>query len=350
MIYNENALILAPLSGYTDIPYRHSARRHGCRYAFTEMIDAGALVFANKRTARMTERAPDEQWLGAQILGSEPTTLEKAVKILNQCNFDVIDFNLGCPAPKVLRKGEGAKLAENISKASRCIETIAKISVHPVSAKIRIIDENDPAPTIMLAKKIAEAGAEAITVHARIKENFYSGTVQHHIIKEIKNALQIQIIANGGVKDLQSYCEIRTKTLCDKIMVARGAMGNPWIFSQISEDRNTPPSPTEIADEIQAHIEEMASCYGIEKGLVLARKIILDYLKGKGFPRQLKTRVIKISNIQELNLFTREIRELSHLSPCGRRSPPAPPCPAPAKKTPAGSDLVGVDNIVPEQP
>ncbi len=308
MIYDQDAVILAPLSGYTDIPFRHSARRHGCKYAFTEMIDAGALVFANDRTARMAERAPDEQWLGAQIIGSDPETLAKAVMILNRLHFDVLDFNLGCPAPKVARKGEGARLAENISDASRCMEIIAKKSTTPVSAKIRILDENDPETTIQLAKKLAEAGAQAITVHGRIRQKFYSGNVHHNIIAEIKNAVTVQIIANGGVKDEQGYCEIRRNTLCDKVMIARGAMGNPWIFSQIAGMRNDHPSPDELADEIHVHVEEMTSCYGFEKGLVLARKIILDYLKGRGFPRQLKTRVIKISNLLELREFTDAIR------------------------------------------
>ncbi|NOY74565.1 MAG: tRNA-dihydrouridine synthase family protein, partial [Kiritimatiellaeota bacterium] len=135
MIYPSNSLVLAPLSGFTDPPYRRSARRHGCRYAFTEMLDAGSLAMGNGKTDKMLVRDDDESWLGVQLVGADLAHLAKAAEILNDGNFDVLDFNLGCPAPKVVRKGEGAKLAEDPETAARTFEVLSRISRFPVTAK-----------------------------------------------------------------------------------------------------------------------------------------------------------------------------------------------------------------------
>lgn len=315
MIYPENSVILAPLSGFTDLPYRRSARRHGCQYAFTEMVDAGALAFGNDRTLQMIDRGQDEEWLGVQLVGSDSEELKKATAIINTRNFDVLDFNLGCPAPKVVRKGEGSKLAETPDKAAKALETIVRNSQIPVTAKIRILDEQDPSPTIKLAKKLVNAGAQAIAIHGRIRHNYYSGPVFHDIIAALKDELSVDVIANGGVNNYDDYCEIRKQTGCDKVMLARGAMGNPWIFAEITDPENWhPPTPAELADEVEQHILEMIDCYGVELGLTIARKIILDYMRGRGFPRILKTLVINITNANELKEFTAELRK----GPSGR--------------------------------
>lgn len=310
MIYPENSLILAPLSGFTDLPYRRSARRHGCTFAFTEMVDAGALVYSNEKTLMMANRGSDEEWLGIQLVGSNRDHLTKAVEIVNQRNFDVLDFNLGCPAPKVVRKNEGAKLAEDADKAASSLEIIVRNSQIPVSAKIRILDENDPSQTLNLAKKLIDAGAQAITVHGRLRKNYYAGPVSHEIIAALNSELDVDVIANGGVNNYDDFCEIRKRTGCDKVMLARGAMGNPWIFNEINDLENwCPPTPAELADEVEQHILEMIDYYGLKLGLTVARKIILDYMRGRGFPRVLKTQVIKIADAADLKAFCRELRK-----------------------------------------
>lgn len=310
MIYPENSVILAPLSGFSDLPYRLSARRHGCHYAFTEMVDAGALVFGNNKTLKMAERGDTEKWLGIQLVGSDKEHLQKAVAIINRKNFDVLDFNLGCPAPKVTRKGEGGKLAENADKAVACLETIVRNSQIPVTAKIRIMDEFYPAPTISLAKKLVDAGAQTITIHGRLRSKYYAGPVFFDIIAAVKNELEIDIVANGGVNNYSDYCEIRQKTGCKSVMLARGAMGNPWIFNEIICPENwTPPSPEELADEVEKHVLDMVQFYGLKLGLTVARKVILDYMRGRGFPRILKTKVIEISTPEDLKAFCCELRK-----------------------------------------
>jgi len=308
MIYPANSVILAPLSGFTDLPYRKSARRHGCKYAFTEMVDAGALAYGNEKTIKMINRGENEKWLGVQLVGSEIEHLKKAVEIINRYNFDVLDFNLGCPAPKVVRKNEGSKLAEDADQAAYCLEVIVRNSQNPVTVKIRILDEKDPAPTLLLAKKLINAGAQAITVHGRVRKHFYSGPVYYDIIAALNEELPVDVIANGGVNNYSDYCEIRKITGCDKVMLARGAMGNPWIFKEIADSEHwQPPTPAELADEVEQHILEMISYYDVKLGLTISRKIILDYMRGRGFPRILKTQVIKISNPEELKGFTCEL-------------------------------------------
>jgi len=304
-IYPENSIILAPLSGFTDLPYRESAYRHGCKYAFTEMVDAGAVAFRNPKTLKMLSRGKNENWLGVQVVGSDLDHLKRCIEVINQYDFNILDFNLGCPAPKVTRKGEGSKLAETADKAAKALDVIVATSKIPVTSKIRILDEKDPEPTISLAKKLHNAGAQTITIHGRLRKNYYAGPVFYDIIKEVKNALKIDIIANGGVNNYDDYCEIRKKTTCDKVMIARGAMGNPWIFNEILNNKHwQPPTPKELSDEVNNHIMAMINFYDEELGLKVSRKIILDYMRGRGFPRILKTEVITIKDAKELKIFT----------------------------------------------
>jgi tRNA-dihydrouridine synthase B len=309
-IYPENSLILAPLAGFTDLPFRHSARRYGCFYAFTEMIDAGSLVFGNVKTMRFLERGDDEPWLGLQLVGADCELLAKAVEIVNQYNFQVLDFNLGCPAPKVAKKGEGAALGRTPDKALKAFEALIKQSRIPVTAKIRILDEQDIAPTLALAKRLEEAGAAAITVHGRVMKAFYSGPVFFDVIKAVRSELSIQVIANGGVMDLTSYKEIKERTGCDCVMLARGVMGNPWLFKELAApDEYQPPSEEELSDELERHVLEMVDFYGEELALKVSRKIILDYMKGRGFPRVLKSEVSYLKTCKDFELFMVKFRE-----------------------------------------
>ena len=298
-LYPDNSVILAPLSGFTDLPFRISARRFGCRCAFTEMIDAGSLAFGTAKTIRFLDRAPEEDWLGVQLVGSEPDTLSKAVDIINTREFSVIDFNMGCPAPKVARKGEGAMLPLRPDDALRAFNAIVKHSKFPVSAKIRIQDEEDPAPTLKFVKTLEDAGAQAVTIHGRVKKAFYSGPVFHEIISEIRENVNIQIIANGGIMNLASYNKLREESGCSCVMLARGAMGNPWIFKEISESRTIIPTPEELCEEMRKHIMHMVEYYGEFLAMKIARKIVLDYLKGRGYPHSIKCPVSHMDSVKD---------------------------------------------------
>ena len=309
-IYPENSIILAPLSGFTDLPYRASARRFGCRFAFTEMIDAGSLVFGTSKTLKFLERGKDEDWLGVQIVGSDDASLEKAVDIINQYDFSVLDFNLGCPAPKVVKKGEGAALGRKPDEAVKKFELLVRKSRIPVSAKIRILDESDPAPTLYLAKRLRDAGAAALTVHGRVMKAFYSGPVYYDIIAVLREELDIQVIANGGVMNYENWLEIREKTGCGSIMLARGAMGNPWIFGEINNHSgHSPPAVAELAGEMERHVFHMIEYYGETLAMRISRKIILDYLRGRGFPGRIKALVSKLEGISDFEAFMNEVKK-----------------------------------------
>lgn len=307
--YPENSILLAPLAGYTDLPFRRAMRRHGCIYAFTEMIDAGALAFAMDKTVKMLERGKDEKWLGCQLISAEIEHVSKAVKILNKFDFDILDFNLGCPVRKVLKKGEGAALAKDADKAASILSTMVKLSRFPVSAKIRILDANDPTPTIYLTKKLEDAGAVCVTVHGRIVSQAYSGPVNYKVIREIKNSLSIQVIVNGGINSYKTCSIARDESSCNVGMVATGAMGNPWIFEEISKGENfIPPDKNELAAEAHCHCNEILEYYGTEHGLRICRKTLLDYLSGRGYGGELKLACSKLSSIKDLEQILSQIK------------------------------------------
>ena len=231
MIYPESALILAPLSGYTDWAYRRAARRCGCRFAFTEMVDCSSLVYASARSHLMLYRGDDEEFLGVQLVGAIPEHFAIAAKKLNAYDFSLLDINLGCPVPKVYGKGAGAALGRNRELALRCFEALAENSRFPLTAKLRIVHAEDPEPTVALARDLAERGAQAITIHGRTREAFYSGEVNFAVIRAVREALpQIPVIANGGVVSVGTAEIMRKETGCSRLMLAQGAMGNPWLF------------------------------------------------------------------------------------------------------------------------
>ena len=304
-LYDENALLMAPLSGYTDLPYRRAARRCGCRYAFTEMVDAASLTYARKRSEGMLLRGEEESFLGLQLVGANHDFLRCAAEVANEYEFSLLDFNLGCPVPKVAKKGAGAELGRRIDEALRCFEILKQYSRFPLTAKIRILSADDPEPTLRLCRGLAELGARAITIHGRIKEVFYSGPVNFNFIRMVREALpQVQIIANGGVTGLASYCEMRRETGCGAVMLARGAMGNPWLFRELQEgEAFVPPDLDELFDVMQEHVHGMVSLYGEEGAMRIARKVVYDYVRGRGFHSNVKAAISALSTLADFSDF-----------------------------------------------
>ena len=230
----------------------------------------------------------------------DPALIEKAVLYLNELDFSVMDFNLGCPVPKVAGKGAGAALGCNYDHAMRCFEVIAKNSRFPVTAKMRILDESDPAPSVKLAQGLASLGAVALTVHGRTRRSFYTGTVHFDIISAIRESLpQVEVIANGGVHTVEDCEEIRRMSGCSRVMLAQGAMGNPWLFREI-DTACEPPTLEEWREMVISHVTEMVGLYGEYSGMRQARKIVHDYLKGRGFGGAPKSKASMLSTLDEL--------------------------------------------------
>ena len=301
-IYPENAVIMAPLSGFTDAAYRRSLYRCGCRFAFTEMVDVSALAYKTKSSFFMLERSNEDKFLGCQLVGSSVEHTRIAMQELKFYDFDLIDLNLGCPVPKVAKKGAGASLGRNFDLAKAVFSIIAENAKCPVTAKLRIVDADDVGPTLKLVKMLEDSGASAVTIHGRIKEAFYSGTVDFEQIRICREALKIPVVANGGIMNYDDFTEMKNRTGCDKVMLARGAMGNPWLFAELQNPESfSPPDVFELAEEIRLHITDTCSLYGEIQGMKLSRKIVHDYLKGRGFKSSYRAEASQMAQLADLH-------------------------------------------------
>ena len=291
---------MAPLSNYTDMPFRMACRRHGCFYAFSQLVSTGSLIHSNPRCRQLLLRGKDEPWLGVQLFGSSPEKLAQAVRILNDHEFDVLDFNMGCPVPKVMKRGAGAALGSNIPLAAACLEALVKTSRFPVTAKIRVLPGKDPEPSVRYALALEATGIRALTIHGRRVSQVYDGPVAFGTIKAVSEALSIPVIANGGALDRVSAQNLGRETGCGRIMVARGAIGNPWIFRELLNPA-APAGPTheEVCSELERHVLDMIGMYGEKHGIIRARKIILSYLTGRGYRRFRRRAVTGLSDRKE---------------------------------------------------
>ena len=307
-IYPENALVMAPLSGFTDAAYRRSLYRHGCKFAFTEMVDVSAMAYRTQSSFFMLERSGEDTFLGCQLVGSSVEHAKIAMQELKAYDFDLIDLNLGCPVPKVAKKGAGAALGRNFELAKAMFSVIAENAKCPVTAKLRIVDADDVEPTVKLVKMLEDCGACAVTIHGRIKEAFYSGAVNFEQIRICKEALNIPVIANGGVMNFDSYSELKEKSTCDKIMLARGAMGNPWLFDELQNHETfKQPNVFELSEEIRLHITDTCELYGENHGMKLSRKIVHDYLKGRGYKSSYRAEASQISQLTDLHNLLKKL-------------------------------------------
>lgn len=307
-VYPDHSLILAPLSGYTDLAFRRACRRHGCRYAFTPLIEAGAMVHARTRTEPLLVRGADEQWLGVQLLGSSPERLEKAALALRDYPYDVIDLNMGCPVRKVTRRNAGAALCFDPDLAVDCIAAVRSVAAgRCVTAKIRILSETDPEPTVCLARRLEAAGVAVLTVHGRTVEQMYSGEPAWHVIRSVAAEVGIPVVANGGVKDCRTAAQLRQTSGCSRLMIARGAIGNPWIFEQIARGA-PPPSHEDVCNELELHVRDMLQLYPEMGAMRKARKIVLAYLVGRGYRRAHRNAVKDISTWRDFRELLARIR------------------------------------------
>ena len=252
-------------------------------------------------------------------MGESPTVFGEAAEALRDCPFDVIDLNMGCPVRKVTKNGAGAALSHCPEVAGRCVAAVAARSRVPVTAKIRIVSRSDPAPTVELARTLQEAGACALTVHGREWGDVYAGPVASDVIRAVREAVAIPVIANGGVVDGATAESLRTATGCSRIMVARGAIGNPWIFGALLAPATyCPPTHEDVCDVMESHVRGMLELYGESVGMRNARKIILAYMKGRGYHSERRR---SVSCLSSLDGFTRFVAALRAEGPSPRYNP-----------------------------
>lgn len=293
--------VLAPMAGYTDLPLRRVCRKFGLHYGTTALIDAGALVHDNPDSASILRRGEEEEFLQVQLLGSIPSDIRRSVEILRDgpWHFDVLDFNMGCPVRKVLKRIAGAALMKDQELARECVEIIREVWPGQFTVKMRILDEEDPESTVELAQMLQGLGIDGLTIHGRLQRMIYSGPVHVKIIRAVREGLKIPVTANGGIFTLDDARRLSVETGCQRVMVARGVIGNPWIFRDLTTGTVESIHREERLDVMEYHLAEMVREYGERSAMILGRKIVSGYICGYGFPRELRGRVVKICTWQD---------------------------------------------------
>ena len=230
-----NPFILAPMAGVCDLPFRLLCKEKGAAMVCTEMVSAKAIYYNNKNTKELLTIDKNEGPVSLQLFGSEPKLMAEMAKRIEEIPFDILDFNMGCPVPKVVNNGEGSALMKNPVLAGHIIEAMANAISKPVTVKIRAGFDAEHINAVEIAKIAENSGAAAITVHARTREQYYSGKADREIIRLVKEAVTIPVIGNGDLLTPEDVIAMKEQTGCDGFMIARGAQGNPWIFSQLLE-------------------------------------------------------------------------------------------------------------------
>lgn len=306
----ENRYILGPMAGVTDLPFRLLCRQQGAGLLCMEMVSAKAIYYNNRNTESLLEIHPDEPPVSLQLFGSDPKIMSEMAKRIEERPFAILDINMGCPVPKVVKNGEGSALMKNPKLVYEIVSAVVKAIKKPVTVKIRkgFDDEHVNAPEI--AKIIEEAGAAAVAVHGRTREQYYSGKADWEIIRQVKAAVSIPVIGNGDVTSPQKADELVEKTGCDGIMVARAAQGNPWIFSELCawEEKGIilpRPDKTEVCRMIREHARLQNEFKGEYQGIREMRKHVAWYTKGLQGAARIREKVNMVESFEELeNLLT----------------------------------------------
>ena len=301
----DNEVFLSPMAGVTDLPFRTICKEKGCGMLYTEMINAKALCYDDENTKKMLNLEDDGHPVAVQIFGSDPEYMGKAASIMNQYTNDILDINMGCPAPKVIKNGDGSALMRNPKLAAEVLTAVVKNSEKPVTLKIRKGWDDNSVNALEIAKIAEECGISALAIHGRTREQFYSGKADWDIIAEIKQSINIPVIGNGDVFDVQDAVNMLEKSKCDAIMTGRGSQGNPWIFNRINHYMKTGevlPEPT-LEEKISTAIKHMNLAVA-EHGEYVAvremRKHIGWYLKGLKNSAKYRDQINKITDYKEV--------------------------------------------------
>ena len=300
-----NRYILGPMAGVTDLPFRVLCKEQGAGLLCMEMVSAKAILYNNKNTESLLEIHPDEQPVSLQFFGSDPKIMSEMAKRVEERPFDIMDINMGCPVPKVVRNGEGSALMKNPKLVYEIVSAMVKAIDKPVTVKIRKGFDDSCINAVEIAKIIEEAGAAAVAVHGRTREQYYSGQADWDIIRQVKEAVSIPVIGNGDVTSPQKAEELVKQTGCDGIMIARGAQGNPWIFSEMityEETGTLPerPGKEEVRDMMLRHARLQLKYKGEFIGIREMRKNVAWYKKGLKGSAKLREEINRVESYQEL--------------------------------------------------
>lgn len=301
----ENNILLAPMAGVTDLSFRKICKKYGNPgLVYTEMISSKGLYYNDNKTEQFLQLNEEKHPIAIQIFGSDPKIMRQATKIVEQYG-DVIDINMGCPAPKVVKNGDGSKLLLDLNLVGEIVKEVVQSTQKPVTVKIRKGWNNENVVAVEVAKIIEQAGAQAITIHGRTREQYYSGTVDLDIIKQVKEAVKIPVIGNGDIKNAKDAIRMFEYTGVDGIMIGRGILGEPWnmqnIINELEGNNQTiEKTPKEKFEIIKEHLELAIEEKGEYVGLREMRKHICWYLKNLPSSGQIRQAVNQLESKEEV--------------------------------------------------
>lgn len=300
-----NNLILAPMAGVTDLPFRLLCKEQGAGLLCMEMISAKAILYKNKNTQSLLAIDEREKPVSLQLFGSDPDIMAQIAKEIEDRPYDILDINMGCPVPKIVNNGEGSALMKNPKLVGEIIEKVVKATKKPVTVKFRKGFDDDHINAVEIAKIAESSGAAAVAVHGRTREQYYSGKADWDIIRQVKEAVSIPVIGNGDLLTAEDVIAMKEQTNCDGFMIARGAQGNPWIFKQIlhyfeTGEHLAKPSLEEVADMILRHGKMMIDFKGEYTGVREMRKHAAWYTAGYHNSSKLRVKFNEVESYEDM--------------------------------------------------
>ena len=301
----ENTVFLAPMAGVTDMPFRILCKEQGCGLVYTEMVSAKGMYYNDEKSFKLTEINQNEMPACIQIFGSSPKIMAGIADRLNASNASILDINMGCPTPKITKNGEGSALMLHPVLVGEIVKEVVHASEKPVTVKIRKGWDDSFVNAVEIAKIVEQNGADAIAVHGRTREQFYSGKADLNIIKEVKEAVKIPVIGNGDIFKPQDAKRMFLETACDAVMVGRGAEGNPWIFSSILRFLETgeilrEPSAKEKIETVIRHMNMLIGLKGQRTGILEMRSHIAWYVKGMKNAAEIREKIFRMTDADEI--------------------------------------------------